>query len=329
MSEDPDPENKGPIEEDTPENDNSSTLEPAPEPEQVEQPPSNPITNEQVDEPPVIAKTPQESAEDKKRREKKAQAYRKQVKSDKQIAIEKQFCFAKAELLIKVLKAIDFKGGESSLDSLKVALMLDVTTIRDGLDTAVILKFLTSKEGKEFEITQLTPNFLSGSLIEQQQILGKSMLELEAYRDVIFRMKMTPGKSMNFQEIDKAIYILLPNVREELRLNIRDAFIDLAKYANLIEDHSSTGIAKIHLTTAGEKQLDEIMQAIKRKRKGLPEKGGMGGSRTITCNACGKPILADYAWCPYCAVELKANCAQCGKELQPDWKLCPYCGSAR
>jgi RNA polymerase subunit RPABC4/transcription elongation factor Spt4 len=45
------------------------------------------------------------------------------------------------------------------------------------------------------------------------------------------------------------------------------------------------------------------------------------------CWNCGRPVQADWRYCPYCEVELKRPCAHCGYLLEPEWKRCPQCGA--
>jgi len=45
------------------------------------------------------------------------------------------------------------------------------------------------------------------------------------------------------------------------------------------------------------------------------------------CWNCGRPVQADWRFCPYCEAELKHPCSQCGYLLEPDWKRCPKCGA--
>ena len=46
-----------------------------------------------------------------------------------------------------------------------------------------------------------------------------------------------------------------------------------------------------------------------------------------TCPNCGRPVLPDWQFCPYCEAELKHPCPQCGYLLEPEWKRCPKCGA--
>lgn len=46
-----------------------------------------------------------------------------------------------------------------------------------------------------------------------------------------------------------------------------------------------------------------------------------------SCYKCGRPVQAEWQYCPYCEVELRQPCLQCGRLLEPDWKRCPHCGA--
>lgn len=46
-----------------------------------------------------------------------------------------------------------------------------------------------------------------------------------------------------------------------------------------------------------------------------------------SCHKCGRPVQAEWQYCPYCEVELRQPCLQCGRLLEPDWKRCPHCGA--
>ncbi len=45
------------------------------------------------------------------------------------------------------------------------------------------------------------------------------------------------------------------------------------------------------------------------------------------CWNCGRPVQAEWRFCPYCEAELKHPCSQCGYLLEPEWKRCPKCGA--
>lgn len=46
-----------------------------------------------------------------------------------------------------------------------------------------------------------------------------------------------------------------------------------------------------------------------------------------SCQHCGRPVQAEWQFCPYCEGELKYPCHQCGELLDPAWKRCPHCGT--
>lgn len=45
------------------------------------------------------------------------------------------------------------------------------------------------------------------------------------------------------------------------------------------------------------------------------------------CHHCGRPVNADWQFCPFCETELRHPCLQCGHLLDPGWKRCPHCGT--
>jgi type IV pilus assembly protein PilB len=47
----------------------------------------------------------------------------------------------------------------------------------------------------------------------------------------------------------------------------------------------------------------------------------------VACPACKALIETDFATCPYCRKNLKANCRSCGQALRLEWALCPYCNT--
>jgi RNA polymerase subunit RPABC4/transcription elongation factor Spt4 len=44
------------------------------------------------------------------------------------------------------------------------------------------------------------------------------------------------------------------------------------------------------------------------------------------CLKCGKEIMQDFIFCPFCEFDLKHSCKYCHKKLEPNWRICPYCG---
>lgn len=45
------------------------------------------------------------------------------------------------------------------------------------------------------------------------------------------------------------------------------------------------------------------------------------------CPHCGRPVEADWQFCPTCETELRYPCHECGQLLDPAWKRCPHCGT--
>ena len=263
-----------------------------------------------------------------------AAAAKKVVENRKQEEAKKnlQFCMGSSELLFKVLKAIDFKGGESSVSSLTVTLMLEEKVFVEGLNTGVLLNLL-EKDGTAYSTTDLADRLLNLSAIEQKTLITKELLNIESYRDLIFRMKMAPNKEIQMKELEKAFYIILPSLREEIRKQITSSFTDYLKYANIVEEVAHAGNPTLKLTPNGESQLDAVLQERKRKKKGGGSAAVSFGSSAVygdlSCQSCAKPIMPDYNMCPYCGTALKRSCGNCGKELQPGWKMCPFCGSTQ
>ncbi|UYP47547.1 hypothetical protein NEF87_003832 [Candidatus Lokiarchaeum ossiferum] len=279
------------------------------------------------------AKKAAEEEAAKKAAEEEAAKKAKDKKKQEEDKDNLKFCMGTSDLLFKVLKAIDFKGGECSVSSLTVALMLDEKVFIDGLKTGLMLNLL-EKDGDIFATTDLGDRLLSLSSVEQKSLIAKEFLKIESYRDIVFRMKMATGKEIQIKELEKAIYIILPNIREEIRKQITSAFINFAKYANIIEELAHAGNPSVKLTTNGESQLDAVLQERKRKKKGGASSGPSSSSAPaivsdLSCQSCGKPIMSDYNMCPYCGTALKRSCSNCGKELQPGWKMCPFCGTAQ
>jgi Flp pilus assembly protein TadD len=45
------------------------------------------------------------------------------------------------------------------------------------------------------------------------------------------------------------------------------------------------------------------------------------------CDSCGKPVRADFAFCPWCRRVLHRVCLKCGAVSAQEWKFCPRCGA--
>lgn len=234
--------------------------------------------------------------------------------------------------LFKILQALSFKGGSASTPSLKIAVMLEDNVIKAALKAGHILNVI-EEDDDEHALTADGERVLEVSKKEQQDIISKNLLAIEGYRDIVFRLKMTPKHEMAMKDISKAFYILEKDMREELRKAIIDAFIDFGIFSNMFENNNNAANPGIILTSNGERQLTEAIDAKKRKKKGGSAAAPASGGSTaivsdLNCGSCGKAIMPDFNLCPYCGTALKRSCANCGKELQPGWKMCPFCGSS-
>ncbi|MHA2000952.1 MAG: zinc ribbon domain-containing protein [Promethearchaeota archaeon] len=259
----------------------------------------------------------------------KAEEENRKREMEKKKAMKKgKYCLGTPNLLLKVMQTIEFKGGEATAQSLKVAMMKDEEIIQAGLQTGLLLDFFESEEDS-YSGTKLMDQMLESSLPEQQNLMAKQLIKIESYRDLLFRAKNAPNQSISNKEISKAIYIIMPDFREEIRRRFMDSFIGFVKWSQIVDYSNSTGNPGIHVTKNGEKLLNEYIQQrkLKRKGKGKATTGVTTISSELSCPKCGKPILSDYMVCPYCATPLKRNCKNCGKELQPGWKMCPFCGT--
>lgn len=237
--------------------------------------------------------------------------------------ISTKYIMTDSETLFKILQALNFKGGSSSIPSLKIAVMLDDAVIKTALVAGQILKFI-EEDGENYVLTDVGEQVLDVSKREQQDFIAKYVLAIEGYRDIIFRMKMTPNNEMSMKDISKAFYILEKDMREELRKQIIESFVNFSIFANIVENNNNTSNPGVKLTSNGEQKLDE---AINKKKGKAPAKPSGAIASDLACPECGKSIMPDFIVCPYCGSELKRSCQTCGKELQPGWKMCPFCGN--
>lgn len=244
------------------------------------------------------------------------------------------FLFGHFDVLLKVIEAINFKGGESTISSLKIATMLEEKDLDEGLHCGELLKLLEKEDETTYVLNDLGEKWLNETKGDRKTIIANNILTIDPYRDIIYRTLVAESKSMKVDEIAKAFYILLGKVREEIRKKIIDSFVNYGVYANLFEMVDDKANPRISMTTNGEKLFDDYRAAQKAKRKA--KRNGVSPSPTTTstsivsdlaCQSCGKNILSDYIMCPYCGTGLKRSCSNCGKELQPGWKMCPFCGT--
>lgn len=236
------------------------------------------------------------------------------------------------KLVKQVIEALNFKGGESSLNSLKIATMLEEELIKQGLHSARIFGLAEKDESDEkiYKITNLADRWLQETTAAKRKIIGEKFLEIEPFLDLIFRMINSPDKTIKIGEIEKAIYIILNDVREEIRKEILASFLNFGVYANLFEEMDEKSNPRIKLTSTGDQLFNEFHQKKKAGKKDSSSRSSSNtsaGVETFACNECGREIQTDYSFCPYCATELKRSCQNCGKELQAGWKMCPFCGT--
>ncbi|GAB4267223.1 MAG: hypothetical protein Kow0029_01590 [Candidatus Rifleibacteriota bacterium] len=49
---------------------------------------------------------------------------------------------------------------------------------------------------------------------------------------------------------------------------------------------------------------------------------------TCPCPHCGKIVVRNFTFCPFCLGHLKNTCRSCGRVVESNWKGCPDCGAA-
>jgi flagellar biosynthesis GTPase FlhF len=258
--------------------------------------------------------------EAKKKAEQEAKIKAKEQSSDGIVS----YLMSDAENFYKILKGLKFKGGSSKINSLKIAVMMDEKSIKTGLDDAILLKFVE----KNKEIYSLAPDgvsLLSETGVTQQEMVADSTLKIEAYKDIIYRMKMSGG-FIKESQVAQAFYILNPDMREEIRKIILNSFTSFGIYSKLIEPNDDKANPGYQLTKIGEKTLDRFISL---KKSGKGKLKAVAPKGDISCGSCGKPVNPDFMMCPYCGSALKGKCSKCGKELQAGWKMCPYCSTPR
>jgi RNA polymerase subunit RPABC4/transcription elongation factor Spt4 len=225
--------------------------------------------------------------------------------------------------MFKVLRGLEFKGGSSKINSLKIAVMLDDTSIKESLDAAKLLKFVDVSDDK-YSLTDSGEILISETLNSQQEMLAEAILRIEAYKDIVYRMKMMSG-FIKESDVSQAFYILSPDVREEIRKQILASFASFSIFAKIFEENNDKANPGYTLTKVGAAALDN---AIGGKKTGKSaSKASSSGS--LSCGSCGKEINPDFVMCPYCGTPQKAACSNCGKDIQAGWKMCPFCGTPR
>ena len=264
---------------------------------------------------------------DKKAREeakKKAeQEAKRKAKEQSSVGIV-SYLMSDAETFYKVLRGMKFKGGSSKINSLKIAVMLDEKTIKTALDDAILLKFV-ERNKEVYSLATDGDSLLGETGVTQQEMVADSTLKIEAYKDIIYRMKMEGG-FIKESQVAQAFYILNPDMREEIRKTVLKSFTSFGIYSKLMEPSQDKANPGFNLTKIGESTLDRFISR-KKSRKGKLKAVAPKGD--LSCGSCGKSVNPDFMMCPYCGSALKGKCAKCGKDLQAGWQMCPFCGSKR
>ncbi|MHA1728456.1 MAG: zinc-ribbon domain-containing protein [Promethearchaeota archaeon] len=243
--------------------------------------------------------------------------------SQQEISQDIPYCLCKSETMFKVLKGLEFKGGSSKINALKIAVMLDDTNIKEALDAAIILKFVELNDDS-YALTDSGETLVNEGKTNQQEMVADAVIGVEAYKDIIYRMKMSDG-FIKEKDVGQAFYILSPEIREEIRKRILSSFASFCIYAKIFESNSDRANPGYNLTKKGEITLQS---AIGGKEKSTVKTTSSAGG-ALTCGSCGKSINPDFIMCPYCGAPQKGECSNCGKELLPGFKMCPYCGTPR
>ncbi|MCP4761131.1 MAG: zinc ribbon domain-containing protein [archaeon] len=228
-----------------------------------------------------------------------------------------------SETMLKVLSGLHFKGGSSSINSLKIAVMLDEKTIKQALDTAILLKLVEYGDDK-YSLTDDGEVVVTDSENTKREVIGDNFLQIEAYKDIVYRMKMTGG-FIKEKDASQAFYILSPDIREEIRKQVLNSFASFGIYTRLFEDTKDAANPGWRLTKIGAAALDKAVGG----KKSAASRAAPAASADLSCGSCGKAINPDFAMCPYCGTPQKAACSNCGKDLQAGWKMCPFCGTPR
>jgi type IV pilus assembly protein PilB len=114
------------------------------------------------------------------------------------------------------------------------------------------------------------------------------------------------------------------------RLGIYEFFKPTNAIKKLINDRASEADMRMAARQAGMVPLRE--DAILKIKAGITSPDEVlrvvqVDENEVACPACKALIEADFATCPYCRKNLKANCRSCGQALRLEWALCPYCNT--
>jgi CheY-like chemotaxis protein len=114
------------------------------------------------------------------------------------------------------------------------------------------------------------------------------------------------------------------------RIGIYEFFKPTNAIKKLINDRASEADMRMAARQAGMVPLRE--DAIVKIKAGITSPDEVlrvvqVDENEVACPACKALIEADFATCPYCRKNLKANCRNCGQALRLEWALCPYCNT--
>jgi type IV pilus assembly protein PilB len=114
------------------------------------------------------------------------------------------------------------------------------------------------------------------------------------------------------------------------RIGIYEFFKPTNAIKKLINDRASEADMRMAARQAGMVPLRE--DAIVKIKAGITSPDEVlrvvqVDENEVACPGCKALIEADFATCPYCRRNLKANCRNCGQALRLEWTLCPYCNT--
>ena len=117
--------------------------------------------------------------------------------------------------------------------------------------------------------------------------------------------------------------------------------------AQITEMITAVGVQAVGLYKAGVldsaelgplcKHIGELQDLLAAQKDELTKLEGVNGDEAIggygRCPACGKALIGEGSFCPYCGVpipqrEAEQFCAYCGSKLRPQARFCAKCGQA-
>ncbi|MHA1727424.1 MAG: zinc ribbon domain-containing protein [Promethearchaeota archaeon] len=271
-------------------------------------------------------------AEWKRKAKEQAEKKAEEVKKLKAVEAKKEelkkvvkFGMSDITTIRKVLDALEYKGGTSTIPKLKVSTMLTEEILKEALRSGILLGIIDIQK-EDYTLNKIGLEYINQSSIDKEDNLAQRMLSIEAYKDIIYQTKMKDGK-ISSKDLAKAFYILGPDIREELRKSVVKCFLSYCVESKVFESNNSNSNPGYILTKNGELHLQKYIDSQKKGKK--KSRAPMRIDAELTCSKCGKPINPDFTMCPYCGAPQKGECSNCGKELQPGFKMCPYCGTPR